>query len=71
VNLTQRSDTRQIAFAVGSAALSGVSVTQAIILPASLGQTGFVCLTALQSESVLSFDCTLSSLKTIVTVSLP
>jgi hypothetical protein len=30
-----------------------------------------VCLTALQSEIVLSFDCTLSSLKMIVIVSLP
>ena len=30
-----------------------------------------VCLTADQSEIVLSFDCTLSSLKMIVIVSLP
>ena len=45
------------------------NVTQAI-LPASLGADRIVCLTADQSESVLSFFCTLSSLKTIVTVSL-
>jgi hypothetical protein len=35
------------------------------------GADRIVCLTALQSEIVLSFDCTLSSLKMIVIVSLP
>ena len=35
------------------------------------GADRIVCLTADQSEIVLSFDCTLSSLKMIVIVSLP
>ena len=71
LNLTQRSDTRQIAFrAVESAVLSGM-MRDAGNPACESGADRIVCLTADQSESVLSFDCTLSSLKTIVTVSLP
>jgi hypothetical protein len=80
MNVTQRSDARQIAFAVESArsagalaeedVFNGMSVTQANPVCESWADR-IVCLTTDQSESVLSFFCTLSSLKMIVTVSLP
>ena len=56
--------------AVESAVLSGM-MRDAGNPACESGADRIVCLTADQSEIVLSFDCTLSSLKMIVTVSLP
>jgi hypothetical protein len=69
LNLTQRTDARQIAIVVPSAVLSVMTVSLAIVA-AVLGRQDRLPHRD-QSEIVLSFDCTLSSLKTIVTVSLP